>query len=83
MERKLTREESKMNERGMIVTGAVCIISLLLVMIMAVNLRVNEMADEIGLLRECIIELDMALEDHEYGAWMDSPVDEDPFVTIN
>lgn len=72
-----------MNERGMIVTGAVCIISLLLVMIMAVNLRVNEMADEIGLLRECIIELDMALEDHEYGAWMDSPVDEDPFVTIN
>ena len=83
MERKLTREKSKMNERGMIVTGAVCIISLLLVMIMAVNLRVNEMADEIGLLRECIIELDMALEDHEYGAWMDSPVDEDPFVTIN
>ena len=72
-----------MNERGMIVTGAVCIISLLLVMIMAVNLRVNEMADEIGLLRECIIELDMALEDHEYGAWMDSPVDEDPFVTVN
>lgn len=72
-----------MNERGMIVTGAVCIISLLLIMIMAVNLRVNEMADEIGLLRECIIELDMALEDHEYGAWMDSPVDEDPFVTVN
>ena len=72
-----------MNERGMIVTGAVCIISLLMVMIMAVNFRVNEMANEIGFLREVVIELNVALEDHEYGAWMSSPVDEDPFVTIN
>lgn len=73
-----------MNERGMVVTGVICIISLLLVMIMVMNARINEMANEIGFLRECVIELDIALEDHEYGAWMSSPVDEDdPFVTIN
>ena len=73
-----------MNERGMIVTGALCVISLILVMVMVVNARVTEMANEIGFLRECVIELDMALEDHEYGAWMNSPVEEDdPFVIIN
>ena len=75
-----------MNERGMIVTGALCVISLILVMIMVVNARVTEMANEIGFLRECVIELNVALEDHEYEAWMNSPVDEDeddPFVIIN
>jgi len=78
-----------MNERGMIVTGAVCIISLLLVMIMAVNFRVNELEEDIKFLRGCIVELDMALEDVEYGEWLDNPEcdpvpgDEDPFVTIN
>ena len=72
-----------MNERGVVISGVICITSLILVMIMAVNLRVNELEEEIGFLRECVIELDVALEDHEYGAWMGSPVDEDPFVIIN
>ena len=53
---------------------------------MVVNARVTEMANEIGFLREVVIELNVALEDHEYEAWMNSPVDEDeddPFVIIN
>jgi len=77
-----------MNERGMVVTGVICVISLLLVMIMVVNLRVNELENEVGFLREVIIEVSRGLEDHEYEAWMDNPLttipeDEDPFVTIN
>ena len=75
-----------MNERGMFVTGAICIISLLMVMIMAVNLRVNELEEDVKFLRGCIVELDMALEDVEYEEWLDNPEcdpvpeDEDPFV---
>ena len=74
-----------MNERGMVVTGFICIISLLLVMIMAVNLRVNKLEEDVKFLRGCIVDLDMALEDHEFGEWMSEPVSEevDPFVTIN
>jgi hypothetical protein len=77
-----------MNDRGIVFTGAICIISLLLVMITAVNLRVNELENEVGFLREVIIELDIALEDHEYESWINNPLttipeDEDPFVTIN
>jgi hypothetical protein len=53
-------------------------------MIMAVNLRVNELEEDIKFLRGCVVELDMALEDKEFEAWMSNPVDEDdPFVIIN
>ena len=72
-----------MNERGMIVRGVICIISLLMVMIMVVNARVTELQNEVGFLREVIIELDIALEDMEYAEWMDSPVEDDPFKIIN
>ena len=77
-----------MNDRGVAVTGFICIISLLLVMITAVNLRVNELENEVGFLREVIIELDIALEDHEYESWINNPLttipeDEDPFVRVN
>lgn len=78
-----------MNERGMFVTGAICIISLLMVMIMAVNFRVNELEEDVKFLRGCIVELDRALEDVEYAEWLHNPEcdpvpeDEDPFVVIN
>ena len=74
-------KENKMNERGMIVTGVIGVISLLLVMIMAVNLRVTEMTNEIGFLRECVIELNIAMADHEYENWMGTPTVDlvDPF----
>lgn len=77
-----------MNDRGIVFTGAICIISLLCFMITAVNLRVNELENEVGFLRDVIIELDIALEDHEYESWVNNPLttipeDEDPFVTIN
>ena len=73
-----------MNERGVVITGVICITSLVLVMIMAVNLRVNELEEDIKFLRGCVVELDMALEDKEFEAWMSNPVDEDdPFVIIN
>ena len=72
-----------MNERGVVITGVICITSLVLVMIMAVNLRVNELEEDIKFLRGCVVELDMALEDKEFEAWMDSPVEDDPFVIIN
>lgn len=74
-----------MNERGMVLTGLVCVISLLLVMISVVNLRVTEMDNEIGFLRECVIELNIALDDHEYGEWMGTPTVElvDPFRDAN
>ena len=70
----------------MIVTAAICIISLLMVMVMAVNLRVNELEEDVKFLRGCIVELDMALEDVEYEEWLHNPEcdpvpeDEDPFV---
>ena len=43
-----------MNERGVIVTGAICIISLLMVMVMAVNLRVSELEKDIKVLQEYV-----------------------------
>ena len=73
-----------MDERGVVISGVICITSLILVMIMAVNLRVNELEEDIKFLRGCVVELDMALEDKEFEAWMSNPVDEDdPFVIIN
>ncbi len=72
-----------MNERGVVVTGLACIISLVLVMIMVVNARVSELEEDIKLLKGCIIELDIALEDKEFEAWMGSPAEDDPFVIIN
>lgn len=74
-----------MNDRGIVVTGALCITSLLMVMIMVVNHRVTELEEDVKFLRGCIVELDLALEDHEFGEWMSEPVSEedDPFVIIN
>lgn len=74
--------EKKMNERGVVVTGVICVISLVLVMILVVNARVTELEEDIKFLRGCIVELDMALEDQEFKAWMESPVEDDPFTAL-